>query len=249
MKPVATITPCELQSIVDLELYQSLPIFVRTLIDGWTWNKAQEGASAAPILSLNTASIHLDRIDPLMNDIVKQLERSYQLLVGKLEKTSFQKRCDDNAQAADSKLTFLDDLAESQSPLELYSVYTEFISYAYGFFLTIRSILATVFNKTALLIDPSDTAAARPANTKKSKKKAAEQLTSSTPTAQENEDEIKLWNHMDKIERVLDEQWTRIITNIRKYEQWLREQGKVTDDEFERLENEMDLSSEVSAMK
>ena len=184
-----------------------------------------------------------------MNDIVKQLERSYQLLVGKLEKTSFQKRCQDNAETVDVKLTFLDDLAGSQSPLELYSVYTEFISYAYGFFLTIRSILATVFNKTALLIDPSDNAAARPATTKKSKKKAAEQQTTSTSTAQENEDEIKLWNHMEKIERVLDEQWTQIITNIRKYERWLREQGKVTDDECERLENEMDLSSEVSAAK
>ncbi|CAF5122891.1 unnamed protein product, partial [Rotaria magnacalcarata] len=172
LKHVETITPCEIKSIIDLELYKSIPSFIQILLDGLTFNKSTEAT-----ITLANTTVHFDKIDHFITEIIKQLEKSYQLLLQALEKTSFQKRCQTTPEnATDDNLCFLNDLSGKQSPLEYYSVYTEFISYIYSLYLSIKSILATLFNKTSLLADSSEHGGNnRSSNTKKSKKKANEQ--------------------------------------------------------------------------
>ncbi|CAF4450976.1 unnamed protein product, partial [Adineta steineri] len=127
LNSVETITPCEIQTILELELYKSIPLFVQLLLEGITLNMTAEASSTPSKISLTNTIVHFDKIDQSINAIIKQLEQSYKLLLKKLENTSFQKRC---AETADNKnIDFLDDLSGKQSPLEFYSVYTEFISY------------------------------------------------------------------------------------------------------------------------
>ena len=240
------ITPCELQSINELELYKSIPLFIQILLDGLILNKPTEAASTIPQISLSNTTIHYDKIEQYINGILKQLERSYQTLLQRLENTSFQKRCQD--QTSDEPTAFLHDLSGNQSPLEYYSVYTEFISYIYSLYLSIKSILATLFNKTSLLIDTNENPANRSSNPKKSKKKSTEQQTSSN-VSNENENEIKLWNQLDKIEHLFNDQWIQITDNIKKYELYLRSQGQLTDDECDKLEKELDGNSEQQSNK
>ncbi|CAF1398306.1 unnamed protein product [Adineta steineri] len=235
LNPVETITPCEIQTILELELYKSIPLFVQILLEGITLNMTAEASSTPSKISLTNTIVHFDKIDQSINAIIKQLEQSYKLLLKKLENTSFQKRC---AETADNKnIDFLNDLSGKQSPLEFYSVYTEFISYTYSLYLSIKSILATLFNKTSLLVDNNDTTSNRASNTKKSKKKVNEQQSSNI--SNENENETKLWNQLEKIESLYNEQWTQIIENIRKYELFIRMQAKVNDNEYDRLEKEL----------
>jgi hypothetical protein len=240
LNSIPTITPCELQAISELEVYQSIPLFIRILVDGFTLNQSAEAAPTILKLSLSNTTIHFEKIEEFINGIIKQLQRSYQFLLQILEKTSFQKQCQD--QIDNEKMTFIDDLSGDQSPLEYYSVYTEFISYIYSLYLSIKSILATLFNKTSLLTDNNEN---RSSNTKKSKKKSNEQQTSSN----ENENEMKLWNQLGKIECLFNDQWTQIIDNIRKYESSLRIQGKLSNDECERLEKELDGNTDQQSNK
>ncbi|UJR37411.1 hypothetical protein I4U23_030115 [Adineta vaga] len=242
--PTESITPCELQSIVDLELYKLIPLFADILLNGIAINKSTEAASATPAkISLANVTIAYEKIEQYNHTILKQLQRSYQLLLEVLEKTSFQKRCceTNNNETND----FLNDFAGKQSPLEFYSVYTEFISYTYSLYLAFRSIFASLFNKTSLLVDNNDPTTNRSSNLKKSKKKTTEQPSVSN----ENTDEIKLWNQFEQIESLYNEQWTEIIENIRKYEIYLRIQGKLNDNECERLEKELDINGDQSSHK
>jgi hypothetical protein len=222
-----TLTPCELQTIIEFELYKPIPLFIQILLDGLTLNK-----EATTVMLLSNTTVHFDKIDHYITAILKQLERSYQLLLQALEKTSFQNRCEEKA---NENTDFLYDFAGKQSPLEFYSVYTEFISYNYSLYLAIKSILATLFTKTTLLIDNSENV--RPTNTKKSKKKTAEQQQT---ILNESENELKLWDQLEKIEYLFNEQWTQITDNIRKYEKYLRVHAKLDDEECDRLEKELD---------
>ena len=231
-----TITPCELPTIMEFQLEKSIPLFVRMLLDGVTINQSAAAASTSKI-SLTNTTIHWEKIDQYLNDILQQLERSYTILIKALENTSFQKHCQS---VNDETNDFLGDFSGTRSPLECYSVYTEFVSYIYSFYLAIKSILASLFNKTSLLVDSNDPSANRLSNSKKSKKKGAEQQT----TAPESENEIKLWNQLEKIESVFHEQWTQITDNIRKYESYLRAQAKLTNDEYDRLERDIDGATE-----
>lgn len=232
-----TVTSCELATIIEFQFYKSIPFFIQILLDGLTLNKSTEATNATK-LSLSNTTIHWDRIDQHINEILQQLEQSYKLLVKALETTSFQKHCQ---QISDEKNDFLNDFSGDRSPLEFYSVYTEFVSYIYSFYLSIKSIFATLFNKTSLLLDSSDPATNRSLPTKKSKKKVAEQQSAA---ASESENEIKFWNQLEKIELLFHEQWTQITENIQKYELYLRSQVKFTDEECDRLERELDGSNE-----
>lgn len=234
-----TLTPCELPTIMELQLEKSIPLFVRMLLDGLTINKSAEATSTSTSkISLTNTTIHWEKIDQYLNEILQQLQRSYAVLIKVLENTSFQKHCQSvNGETSD----FLGDLSGTRSPLEFYSVYTEFISYIYSFYLAMKSILASLFNKTSLLVDSNDTSGNRLSNSKKSKKKGTEQQATTTT---ESENEIKLWNQLEKIETVFHEQWTQIIDNIRKYETYLRTQGKLTNEEYDRLEKDIDGCSE-----
>ncbi|CAF1987701.1 unnamed protein product [Rotaria magnacalcarata] len=245
LKHVETITPCEIKSIIDLELYKSIPSFIQILLDGLTFNKSTEAT-----ITLANTTVHFDKIDHFITEIIKQLEKSYQLLLQALEKTSFQKRCQTTPEnATDDNLCFLNDLSGKQSPLEYYSVYTEFISYIYSLYLSIKSILATLFNKTSLLADSSEHGGNnRSSNTKKSKKKANEQQPAPT-VANENENELKLWSQLQKIEPLFNEQWTNITENIQKYETFVRSQGKLTDHECDRLEKDLGGTVEKQSNK
>ncbi|CAF2654772.1 unnamed protein product [Rotaria sp. Silwood2] len=247
LKSIETITPCEFQSIIELELYKSIPLFIQILLDGLILNKTTEAASST--ITLSNTTVHFDKIDQYINDIIKQLESSYQLLLQALDKTSFQKHCQEKLDNANNdNINFLDDLSGKQSPLEYYSVYTEFISYIYSLYLSIKSILATLFNKTSLLIDNSENPNNRSSNTKKSKKKATDQQSSSN-TASENENEIKLWNQLQKIEYLFNEQWTNITENIQKYELYIRFQAKLDDNQCDQLEKELQGNSEQQSNK
>lgn len=106
-------------------------------------------------------------------------------------------------------------------------------------------IFATLFNKTSLLIDNNDN---RLSNTKKSKKKVVEQQQISS-SLNENEDEINLWNQFEKLESLFNNQWTKIIENIRKYELYLRIQAKLNDEECDQLEKELDGTNEQQLNK
>ena len=75
------ITPCELQSIIELELYKSIPLFIQILLEGLILNKPTEAASTIPQISLSNTTIHFDKIEQYINGILKQLERSYQSLL------------------------------------------------------------------------------------------------------------------------------------------------------------------------
>jgi hypothetical protein len=240
LNSVETMTACELQTIIELELYQSIPFFIQILLDGLTFNKSTEATINK--ISLTNTTIQFDKIDQLINEIVKQLQRSYQLLLKALETTSFQKHCQE---MTTDNINFLNDFSGNQSPLEFYSVYTEFISYIYSFYISIKSILATLLNKTSLLIDNNDHTNTRLTNQKKSKKKVAEQPT----TSNENENEMKLWNQLEKIEILFHEQWTEMTDNIRKYELYLRTQGKLNDEECDRLEKELEGNTEQQSNK
>ena len=235
IKVAETITPCELKSIVDLELYQSIPLWIQLLVDGITLNPSSEASATPPALSLANAKVHFDQTQSLMTGIGKQLERSYQLLEEKLAQKPVPERME------------IDNLSGPQSPLELYSVYIEFISYVFSLHWASRSILAKLFNKTTLLTDPNDLSAARPATTKKSKKKAAEQQAASSTSTNENEDEVKLWTAFEKVEQIFDHQWTQIITNIRKYEELLRQQDPANNQDYERFEKDLDFTSDATA--
>ncbi len=239
-----TITPCELQSIIQLELYKSIPLFIELLLNGLTLNKTAEASSTPAKISLSNTTIHFDKIEQYINAIIKQLERSYQLLLQVLEHTSFQKHCQDIIDQ--SNIDFLNDLSGSQSPLEFYSVYTEFISYTYSLYLSIKLILASLFNKTSLLIDNNESTSNRSSNSKKSKKKSTEQQASSNVA---NENEMKLWDQLERIEYLYNEQWTQIIENIRKYELFIRFQAKLNDNECDRLEKELDGNIEQQLNK
>ncbi|CAF0971689.1 unnamed protein product [Rotaria sordida] len=249
LKSTETITPCELQSIIELELYKSIPLFIQILLDGLTLNKSTETTSTITTISLSNTTVDFNKIDQYLNEIIKQLERSYQLLLQALDKTSFQKRCQETLENVKNDNTnFLNDLSGKQSPLEYYSIYTEFISYIYSLYLSIKSILATLFNKTSLLNDGNETTNNRSSNTKKSKKKTADQQSSSN-TTNENENEIKLWNQLQRIEYLFNEQWTNIIGNIQKYELYIRFQAKLDDNQCDRLEKELDGNSEQQSNK
>ncbi|CAF1030053.1 unnamed protein product [Rotaria sordida] len=249
LKSTETITPCELQSIIELELYKSIPLFIQILLDGLTLNKSTETTSTITTISLSNTTVDFNKIDQYLNEIIKQLERSYQLLLQALDKTSFQKRCQETLENVKNDNTnFLNDLSGKQSPLEYYSVYTEFISYIYSLYLSIKSILATLFNKTSLLNDGNETTNNRSSNTKKSKKKTTDQQSSSN-TTNENENEIKLWNQLQRIEYLFNEQWTNIIGNIQKYELYIRFQAKLDDNQCDRLEKELDGNSEQQSNK
>ncbi|CAF3467370.1 unnamed protein product [Rotaria sp. Silwood1] len=253
LKSVETTTQCELQSIIELELCKSIPLFIKILLEGLTLNKTTEATSTITTISLSNTTVHFDKIDQDINDIVKQLEKSYQLLLQALDKTLFQKHCQEklennNNNNNNNNLNFLMDLSGKQSPLEYYSVYTEFISYIYSLYLSIKSILATLFNKTSLLVDSSENTNNRSSNTKKSKKKAVDQQSSSN-TANENENEIKLWNQLQKIESLFNEQWTNITDNIQKYELYIRFQAKLDDHQCDRLEKELDGNIEQQSNK
>ena len=234
IKPLSTITPCELQTIIDLQIYKSIPLFIQILLDGFTLNKSTE-ATNTKFSSTNT-TIHWEKIDQYLHEILIELEQSYNLLFKALEETSFEK----HSQSIDRN--FLDDFSGNQSILEFYSIYTEFISYIYSFYLAIKSILASLFNKTSLLIDSNEN---RVSTSKKSKKKVAEQQS----VVNESESEMKLWNQLEKIEILFHEQWMKISDKIRKYEGYLRLQGKLTDEECERLEKELDGSNEQQSNK
>jgi hypothetical protein len=236
-----TITPCELQTIIDFQFYKTIPLFIQILLDGLTLNKSTE--TTITKISLSNTTIHWDKIDQYINEIVQQLKQSYQLLLKALENTSFQKHCQSTN---NENIDFLDDFSGYHSPLEFYSIYTEFISYIYSFYLSIKTILASLFNKTSILIDNNDHATNRLSNSKKSKKKvlAEQQLPSN-----ENENEIKLWDQLENIEVLFNDQWIEIIENIRKYEIYLRSQAKLTDDECDRLEKELDGSNEQQSNK
>ena len=238
LQPSETISPCELQSIVDLELHKSIPSFVQLLLDGLTLNQAAE-ASPTVMSSANT-TVHFEKINEHIDAVVQQLDRSYQLLVQTLEKTAFQQRCQETGEQTNGNVDFLNDFSGHRSPLEFYSVYTEFSTYAYSFYIAIKSILATLFNKTALLIDNNDNVTGRPAGTKKSKKKLVEQQES----VGDNENITQLWSHMEKIDCLFHGQWTQITDNLRKYETWLRRYAKLTDEECDRLEKELEGTSE-----
>jgi hypothetical protein len=238
LNSIETMTPCELRTIINFEFYKSIPLFIEILIEGLTINKSPEEK-----ISLTNTTIHFDKIDQYIDEIVKQIQRSYELLSTSLENTSFQKQC---GQINNENIDFINDLSGNQSPIEFYSIYTEFISYIYSLFLSIRSILASLFNKTSLLIDNSDNTTNRLSNPKKSKKKTAEQQ--QTPI-NENENEVKLWNQFEKIEHLFNEQWTQIIENIRKYELYIRSQGKLNNEECDRLEKELDESTEQQSNK
>jgi hypothetical protein len=60
---------------------------------------------------------------------------------------------------------------------------------------------------------------------------------------------MKLWNQLDKIKILLNEQWTQIIENIQKYEFYLRFQAKLNDEECDRLEKELDGNFEQQSNK
>ncbi|CAF1638386.1 unnamed protein product [Adineta ricciae] len=242
LNPTETITPCELQTIVDLELYQAIPLFIQLLLDGITLNKTAEAAPTLTKISLSNVKIAYDKIEQHINDIIKQLERSYQLLVQALQKTLFQKRC---TATNDETADFLNDLAGKQSPIEYYSVYTEFTSYTYGLYLSIRLIFAALFNKTALLVEGSESADNRTLNSKKSKKKGGDQQSETV----ENPDEIKLWSQLEKIEVLYNDQWTQVIENIQKYETYLRKHGQLNANDYERLEKQLDVNSDQSTNK
>jgi len=130
--------------------------------------------------------------------------------------------------------------------LEIYSVYTEFISYIYCFYLSIKSIFASLFNKTSVLNENNDNSANRTANTKKSKKKNVEQQAA---TESESEDEIQLWHQLEKLEDIFQFQWTNISENIRQYEQYLRVQGKLKTDQYEKLERDLDPTYDQQSNK
>ncbi len=243
LNSIETIAPCELQTIIEFEFYKSIPLFIQILLDGFILNKSSEATITK--LSLSNTTIDFDKIDQYINKIIQQLERSYQLLLKALEETSFQKRCE---QIHNENIDFINDFSGNRSPLEFYSIYTEFISYIYCLFLSIQSILATLFNKTSLLIDNNDNTNNRLSNPKKSKKKVVEQQQQQI-SSNENENEMKLWNQLDKIKILLNEQWTQIIENIQKYEFYLRFQAKLNDEECDRLEKELDGNFEQQSNK
>jgi hypothetical protein len=241
-----TISQCELQSIMELELYQSIPMFIQVLLNGLTWSRPAEATASLPVLTSSNMNLHFDRIDQHMNDISMQLERSFELVRHMLDKTSFQKRCDVNSAVIDGKHSFIEDFSGYQSALEIYSVYTEFISYTYSFYLAMRMILANLFNKTMLLNDSGDNTDTRSTTTKKTKKKKADQQAAlSSAAGKDNDDEIKLWKQMEKIECIFDDQWTHIITNIHKYELWLRHESQLSDDECDRMEKDLDINADI----
>ena len=240
LRPSETISPCELQSIVDLELHKSIPSFVQLLLDGLTLNKATEASPTPTVMSTANTTVHFEKINQHIDAVVQQLDRSHQLLVQTLEKTAFQQRCQETGEQTDANVDFLNDFSGHRSPLEFYSVYTEFTTYAYSLYIAIKSILATLFNKTALLVDNNDNAGARPAGTKKSKKKLAEQQES----AVDNENITQLWRYMEKIDCLLHGQWTQVTDNLRQYETWLRRYAKLTDEECDRLEKELEGNTE-----
>jgi hypothetical protein len=231
-----TMTPCELQTIIDFQFYKTIPLFIRILLDGLILNQISEATNMK--ISLSNTTIHWDKIDQYINDIIQQLKQSYQLLIKSLESTSFQKHCQS---INDDNMDFLNDFFGYNSPIEFYSIYTEFISYIYSFYLSIKSILASLLNKTSILIDSNDSTTNRLSNTKKSKKKV---LVEQQLTSNENENETKFWNQLEKLEYLFNDQWMEIIENIRKYEIYLRLQGKLNDEECDRLEKELDGTNE-----
>ena len=245
-----TRTSCELQSIIELDLCKSIPLFIQLLLDGLTFNKITETTTTTTIASLSNTAVHFDKIDQYINAIVKQLEKSYELLLKLLENTSFQKRGQEPLEPTkNDTINFPNDLSQNeQSPLQYYSVYTEFISYIYSLYLFIRSVLATLFNKAFLLIDNSEHTSGCPSTTKKSKKKAAERQ-SATNVVNENENEIHLWNQFEKIEAIFNQQWTQIMENIHKYELYIRYQAKLNEQECDRLEKELDENIEQQSNK
>lgn len=244
LKSTETITPCETQTIIEVELYKTIPTFMQILLDGLTLNKTAE-ATSSTTMSLSNTTVNFDKIDQNINEIKKQLEASYQILLQKLDKTSFQKRCQDSlADSTNDKTVFLNDLSGIQSPLEYYSIYTEFISYIYSFYVSIKSILATLFNKTSLLVDNSTNVNNRSTNTKKSKKKANE--VQSPNVVSENENEVKLWDQLQNLESIFNQQLTNITENIQKYESFIRIQGKIEKDEYDRLEKDLGGNTEQS---
>lgn len=239
LKPVTTITPCELSTIVQFQFEKFIPLFVRILLEGLT---TSEAAASTTKISLANTTVHWEKIDQYLGQILQQLEQSYSVLIKALENTSFQKHCQIPNDTTDD---FLQDFSGTQPPLEFYSVYTEFISYIHCFYLAIKSIFASLFNKTSLLADGND--ATRSSTSKKSKKKAAAEQ--QTTTATESENEIKLWNQFEKIESVFHDQWTQIADNIRKYESYLRSQVKLTNEECDRLEKDIDGNFEQQSNK
>lgn len=244
LKSTETITPCETQTIIEVELYKTIPTFMQILLDALTLNKTAE-ATSSTTMSLSNTTVNFDKIDQNINEIKKQLEASYQILLQKLDKTSFQKRCQDSlADSTNDKTVFLNDLSGIQSPLEYYSIYTEFISYIYSFYVSIKSILATLFNKTSLLVDNSTNVNNRSTNTKKSKKKANE--VQSPNVVSENENEVKLWDQLQNLESIFNQQLTNITENIQKYESFIRIQGKIEKDEYDRLEKDLGGNTEQS---
>lgn len=232
----STVTPCELRTIIQFELYQSIPSFIKILTDGLTINSSSES------ISRSNTTVHFDRIKAYFQSLSQQIDKSYELLNNSLQKTSLQKHCQENS---NDRLEFLNDFLGESSPLEFYSVYTEFTSYIYCFYLSIKSIFASLFNKTSVLNENNDNTTNRTANTKKSKKKNLEQQTIET----ENENEIQFWNQLEKLEETFQFQWTNICENIRKYEQYLRLQGKLTTEQYERLERDLDGSYEQQSNK
>lgn len=243
LNPVPTMTPCELSTIIELKFEKFIPLFVRILLDGFTINRSPEATADTSKISLTNTTIHWEKIDQYLEEILQHLEQSYSVLIKALENTSFQKHCQSPNDTTDD---FLHDFSGTRSPLEFYSVYTEFISYVHCFYLAMRSILASLFNKTSLLMDGNDANANRSSTSKKSKKKVAEQQ---QPTATESENEIKLWNQLEKIESVFHDQWTQIADNIRKYESYLRSQVKLTNEECDRLEKDIDGNFEQQSNK
>jgi len=228
----STMTPCELETIINFEFYQTIPSFVKILTDGLTIN-------------LTKTTANFDRIKTYIQSISQQLEKSFELINKNLEKTSFQKHCRENSNEQ-QQLEFLNDFLGNSSPLEIYSVYTEFISYIYCFYLSIKSIFASLFNKTSVLNENNDNSANRTANTKKSKKKNVEQQAA---TESESEDEIQLWHQLEKLEDIFQFQWTSISENIRQYEQYLRVQGKLKTDQYEKLERDLDPTYDQQSNK
>ena len=247
LQPVNTITPCEIRTILEFELLKTIPMFVRLIVDGVTINDTNNASAEPNILSSSNSTVHFDRIDQQMIDIIEHLERTYQLIRQKIEKTSFFQRCKENPEATQSKLEFLLDFAGEQSVLEIYSIYTEFMSYIYSFHLAIRSILANLFNKTDLLMEIQENPSARPTTSKKNKKKNAEQQASASLALNENEKLKNLWNQIDKIEHVFINQWTDVITTIRHYERFLSQTNEIKNEECERMEKELDTNSETAS--
>ncbi|CAF0784058.1 unnamed protein product [Didymodactylos carnosus] len=238
--------PCELKTIIHLELHKPIPLLIDVFLIGFSFrtsNDAIEKDANKMFISAHNTTVDFGSIHKKIDEFLNQLMHTYSLLNEMMNKTQFIKHTctsDKNDDHTKSNATFLFDFYGEKCPIELYSSYIEYSSYVYFIYLALKTSLQVLLNKNI-----NQASKQQQKGNKKSKKKQQQSSQDDTQntalTDNEHEQIIEnLFSKLESVEHVFHQQWQQIQTTIRDYELWLKKQIQMRDEEYQKLERELD---------